>query len=398
MHRHSAFLSILLVTLSFAAVSCSKYADYDGVYEAEMPAMKGEYHPNGSGGGGNTSAGVLTAGEWRDLDDWPFWGALMRGKDFQSYSAYWGFFTNNRIPVTVTCGGVPAVNVRVELRRAGKTIWKSRTDNHGRADCWLGLNQMEEQFDTLQLSLVVAGVVSDKPVMVSGWDSKDPAQPNVFDIKESSAPGLDADIAFIVDATGSMGDEISFLKEDLADIIKKVSALKTEVAIRTGAVFYRDEGDDYLTRVSGLSGNFKETGDFIAKQNADGGGDYPEAVHTALEDALQKLSWNESARSRLAFLFLDAPAHNNKAVIASLQDSIELYAAMGIRIIPVAASGVDKATEMMSRFFAITTGGTYVFLTDHSGVGESHIEASVGQYKVEQLNELIVRLITQYIE
>ena len=52
----------------------------------------------------------------------------------------------------------------------------------------------------------------------------------------------------------------------------------------------------------------------------------------------------------------------------------------------------------MLRFFAITTGGTYVFITDDSGVGNSHIKASVGHYEVEQLNDLIIRLINYYTE
>jgi hypothetical protein len=52
----------------------------------------------------------------------------------------------------------------------------------------------------------------------------------------------------------------------------------------------------------------------------------------------------------------------------------------------------------MLRFFAIATGGTYTFLTNHSGVGNEHIEATVGDYKVEQLNDLIIRLIGQYTE
>lgn len=127
-------------------------------------------------------------------------------------------------------------------------------------------------------------------------------------------------------------------------------------------------------------------------------GEYPEAVHTALEKMLQQLSWNSKARTRLAFLILDAPAHYEQGIISSLQQSVKTCAKMGIRLIPVAASGVDKNTEFMLRFFAITTGGTYVFITDDSGVGYSHIKASVGDYKVEQLNNLIIRIIDYYTE
>jgi hypothetical protein len=50
------------------------------------------------------------------------------------------------------------------------------------------------------------------------------------------------------------------------------------------------------------------------------------------------------------------------------------------------------------RFFSISTNSTYVFITNHSGIGENHIEASVGKYQVEFLNNLMVRLINKYAE
>jgi hypothetical protein len=46
----------------------------------------------------------------------------------------------------------------------------------------------------------------------------------------------------------------------------------------------------------------------------------------------------------------------------------------------------------------ISTNGTYVFVTDDSGVGNSHLEPSVGEYEVEFLNDLMVRLIDEYME
>jgi len=42
------------------------------------------------------------------------------------------------------------------------------------------------------------------------------------------------------------------------------------------------------------------------------------------------------------------------------------------------------------------TNGTYVFITNHSGVGNEHIEATVGEYQVEKLKDLIARLIIAY--
>ena len=59
---------------------------------------------------------------------------------------------------------------------------------------------------------------------------------------------------------------------------------------------------------------------------------------------------------------------------------------------------MDKNTEFMLRFFSIPTGGTYVFITNDSGVGNDHIAATVGEYQVEHLNDLMVRLINKYTE
>ena len=46
----------------------------------------------------------------------------------------------------------------------------------------------------------------------------------------------------------------------------------------------------------------------------------------------------------------------------------------------------------------MATGGTYVFLTDDSGIGNSHIKATVGNYQVESLAELMIRLIKKYVD
>ena len=361
-----------------------------------------ESEDDGDGGGtegGNTSAGVVTAGEWNDLSHWPFWSGLMLGEDYGDKSDYWQLFTNNRVAVQVTDNaGRALAGVAVKLLRQtdgrATTLWEAVTDNHGLADCWVGVYQKEDaKADNLAVS--IDGQVMDGHPEVCHWDSlAQNVTVNRYSVATVSTEPQ-ADIAFIVDATGSMGDEIDFLKNDLEDIIGKVS---TSGNMRTAALFYRDEGDDYVTRHSNFTTDVQQTAKFVGKQRADGGGDYPEAVHTALEHMLQDLSWNTNARTRIAFMLLDAPAHYEDAVIRSLQQSLTRCAKMGIRIIPVAASGVDKNTEFMLRFFANLTGGTYVFLTDDSGVGFSHMKASVGDYKVELLNNLLIRLIEYYTE
>lgn len=398
-------IGLALATL----LACSREALPEGafLYDGDMMdgkmAMSGESgvgsdagpEPGNGDGNGQSEAGRLTAGEWNDLENWDFWGKLMTSEDHGGQSAYWGFYTNNRIAVRVVdTADQPVAGAKVALARGGKAIWQAVTDNAGYADLFVSLYQKEEA-DAASLTVSVNGKEQEGAPRLTDWTAGQGPVMNKYTVTATAAPAA-VDIAFIVDATGSMTDEIKFLKDDLMDILTKAQKAQTDVKYRTAALFYRDEGDDYLTRPSNFNKDFSVTHSFISKQSAGGGGDYPEAVHTALEQGLQALSWSESARNRLAFLILDAPAHYRPEVVESLHASIEKYASLGIRIIPVAASGVDKSTEFMCRFFAVSTGGTYVFLTDHSGIGESHIAPTVGSYEVELLNDLLLRLIGEY--
>ena len=402
------------------AAACSKggYNLIDGDYSAReyggaMSDADGPGWGGGEGGAGHNGgqAGILTAGEWNDLIHWDFWGGLMSREpapegegidpeqqvpDYAGMAYMWGFNTSRRVAVRVSrTDGTPAANAKVQLYQGNDLLWTTRTSNKGEAQLWQDLfsPKGQESTSTTPLTVVIEGVAQTGSPAVCSWTSA-PVNEYVADI---TAPQPKADIAFIVDATGSMTDEIDFLKKDLLDILGKVQQSQSGVSIRTGAVFYRDKGDDYLTRSSEF-GTPANTMSFIKKQEAGGGGDLPEAVHSALSCALSELTWDATARARMAFLILDAPAHQDQqGVVESLQKSIRNFATEGIRLVPVLASTGDKTTEFMCRDFAIATGGTYVFLTDDSQVGGEHLTPSVGEYAVEKLNDLLVRLIGEYI-
>ena len=343
-------------------------------------------------------SGLLTAGEWNDLGNWGFWADIIDDDNYSGKTDYWEFYPENLVVVKVVDNNnVGIANVSVELFNNKSREFVAKTDNAGYAYCWINLfGNSDRKIKAKDYSLKVDGDWVNKSLKLT---TKQDQKLNVNVVVDDSIrhPKARADVAFIVDATGSMDDEINFLKSDLSYIIEHASS-ESKVALRTAALFYRDEGDAYLTRANDFTNDASETQEFVSKQDADGGGDYAEAVHSALEASLQDLSWNASARARIAFLILDAPAHHESDVIESLQKSIKRYAKHGIKLIPVAASGIDKDTEFMLRFFDLATGGTYVFLTDDSGIGNSHIKASVGDHKVEYLTDLIIRLIKKYVK
>ena len=373
------------------AISTGDPGEYSTVDYDVAPPRGGDDEYNGR------THGLLTASEWNDLDNWSAWAEILRG-EFDDKTSYWKFYPHTLVAVRVVDeNGTGLANVSVELLDHDKVEFATKTDNAGNAYCWVRLFEgfTEEYLDAEKFSLKVNGKASETPVEFT--DMTDESLKLITITSDAKQAEAKADIAFIVDATGSMGDEIRFLQSDLNYIIDHAYS-DTKVALRTAVVFYRDETDQYIIQGKDFSTDIANTQAFIDEQHASGGGDYPEAVHTALESSLQNFSWNESARARIAFLILDAPAHHQDDVIESLQQSITLYAKNGIKLIPVAASGVDKDSESMLRFFEIVTGGTYVFLTDDSGIGYSHIEASVGDHDVEKLADLMIRLIKKYVE
>ena len=342
-------------------------------------------------GGIQPQGGLVTAGEWSDLDNWDFYQKTLMKEPFKGFPDDWQMYTNHRIAVALTAKNKPAANATVTLFRNDTPIWTAKTDNLGRAELWVGAFQKEKELNPTLLRLKVneqwvsTATISETQVNRIALDETLPSPTNLVQI------------AFMVDATGSMGDELEFLKMDLKKVINEVQKTNTQLKISTATVFYRDEGDEYVVKHSPFTEDINQTTEFISQQRADGGGDFPEAVDKALVQ-LNQLQWQPEARTRIAFLVLDAPPHNKPAVISSIQYSVKTAAASGIKLIPVVASGIDKTTEFLMRFIAMYTNGTYVFITDHSGIGNKHLEPSVGEYQVEKLSDLMVRLIKKYSE
>jgi hypothetical protein len=355
----------------------------------------GDGDPSGDGGGdgdgdtgGNGQPGQLTAGEWRDLDHWDFWlGLGAANSSWANEFDLWGLDTRERIPVLALIDNVPVADVPVVLRDANQQIlWRARTDNQGRAELWPTLFGSDPAWP---LTIVSGAQSLELDELPDGFD------PLLLELPAQN-PVADLDLMFVVDTTGSMSDELNYLKVELGDVIQRVqSEVNDDFSLRISVNFYRDHGDDYVVRSFPFTTDVPTALGQLADQSAGGGGDWPEAVDEALADAIDGHSWSTDARARLCFLVLDAPPHDQANVRARLNDAVVSAAAKGIRVIPVAASGVDKETEFLLRNIDIATGATYTFLTDHSGIGNPHLEPTVGEYEVELLNDLLVRLIVE---
>lgn len=332
---------------------------------------------------------ILTAGEVNDFNKWNMWEEYT-GNEFKSMRNFWGMNPVNRFSVQYTDKRFNAIiNEPVFLvnRVSGDTVWRARTDNTGKAELWAGFLGNGTEAGDYYITDRMGNQLARPSAFANGV--------NLLTADRSCGISNEVDIAFVVDATGSMGDEIEFLKLELEDVIRNTMEQYSKLSLRAASVFYRDKGDIYITRQVPFHDDLLKSLNFIKLQSAAGGGDTPEALDDALKVALDSLQWNPSARTRLLFLVLDAPPHNEAK--ERIQQLIVKAAAMGVRIVPVACSGTDKSTEFLLRTMALATNGTYTFLTNHSAVGNPHIEPTTDKYEVELLGNLLQRIIKQYL-
>lgn len=333
----------------------------------------------------------LTAAAWKDADKYEYWTSLFSQGDEQTragiFSGYSdesrGLDTRGMREIKVTCGGEPVAGAKVKLYEGESVLFTAVTDARGIAYVF-GEN-----------ATAVSAHSGDHSVRypLSQSDS------TVLELNAALAKSNVVELMFVVDTTGSMGDELDFLKDELYGVINRI-VNSIDARVRLGMLFYRDKGDDYITRcfdfadVSDASG-LESAVTYLGRQTAAGGGDTPEAVDTALSEAVGK-QWQSGTSTKLLFHILDAPYHDKAEYRKNFSRAVYSAAEKGIRIIPVAASGLDTLGQYIMRSAALLTGGTYAFLTDDSGIGNPHETPDVESFTVEYLSDLMVRLVTGY--
>lgn len=340
-------------------------------------------------------AGLLTGGEWRDNDHWNDWVSLYQShEDWNSYLKAWEADHAVRHEVIVTAYGEPLEGAQVSQRNCGDIgVTSAVTDNQGRA--YLFLDECNDDMEhTLEVTYgEVRMTIEDVDSTKSGTYTIDFTDT----LGENEVGDIQAlDLMLMIDTTGSMWDELAYIQAELEDVISRVKSDNGNIPVRVSVNFYRDEYDEYIIREFDFTDDINKAISDLREQSADGGGDTPEAVHTALNSVVRNHEWREDA-TKLMFFVLDAPPHSDVQIIDEVNNCVEIAAAQGIRIIPVASSGIDKSTEYLLRTMAFRTGGTYTFLTNHSGIGGDHIEPTIGDYEVEKLNDMMVRIINDYL-
>lgn len=336
------------------------------------------------------SAGLLTASEWSDVRNLKEWLERTAGEEWAAIISSRAMSSRGVIEVSVASGNGAVYNAKAELIASdGSVIWSARSNIYGKAYLFYPAS-LEGTSGKVRVGN------NEKDVSFSADNGGAPAVS--FEVEGGELEVKKLDLMLMIDTTGSMGDELEYLKAELSDMVKRVSKSNEALSIRVSVNFYRDEGDDYVVKYFDFRDDVDECIALMKDEYASGGGDYPEAVHTALDNAVSGHTWRDDA-VKLCYFVLDAPPHEEgeiQGINAQMMKSVTEAADLGVRIIPVASSGVDTETEVILRSFAVMTGGTYIFLTNDSGIGGGHLEASVSEKNVEPLNECMIRVTCEY--
>lgn len=206
------------------------------------------------------------------------------------------------------------------------------------------------------------------------------------------------DVLFLLDATGSMGDEIDQLKTSIDSVAAQVEQLQSNPDVHFAMTLYRDLGDQFVTSTFDFTADVAEFRAALAEVVADGGDDYPEAVDEGLAEALALPSWRDPASTiQLVFLVADAPPQVKRQVATPYPKSIAEAIGRGIKIFPVASSESDDQAEAVFRELAQATGSRFVFLTYGAGGAATGGSSDITRTDYEELalDQLVVRLIAE---
>jgi hypothetical protein len=217
-----------------------------------------------------------------------------------------------------------------------------------------------------------------------------------FDSPRTSMIRIPLDLLFILDTTGSMGEEIQRLKTTIELINLNLSSLSSRPRVRFGMVLYKDRGDEYVTEVIPFTRDLRRFQTALDRVEASGGGDTPEDLQAALQKAVN-MSWNQ-AGVRLGFIITDAPPHLDYGQTYTYARAAREAKEKGIKIFGVGTGGLDLLGEIVLRQIAQYTSAKYIFLTyGETGESEGGAPGSVSHhtganYQTDKLEAIIIRL------
>jgi hypothetical protein len=138
--------------------------------------------------------------------------------------------------------------------------------------------------------------------------------------------------------------------------------------VRMGLVAYRDKGDEYVTKDFDLTDNLDQVYNDLKGFQANGGGDTPEHVNKALQDAIEKMNWSsEKGTLKIIYLVGDSPPHNEYTDTPTYEKLAKAAIEKGIYVNTVLC-GNNGETAKIWQEISRASEGQYVAIEQGGGV------------------------------
>jgi uncharacterized protein YegL len=174
------------------------------------------------------------------------------------------------------------------------------------------------------------------------------------------------EVVFVLDTTGSMGGLIEGAKAKIWAIANTIATAKPTPEVSMGLVGYRDRSDDYITTRTALTTDLDAIYSDLMAYTAQGGGDTPESVNQALNEAVESFQWSEDhGVLKLIYLVGDAPPHMDYEDDVKYHASCEAAAKKGIIVNTIQCGAMTQTTPIWQEIARLAEGE--YFAIDQSG-------------------------------
>jgi Mg-chelatase subunit ChlD len=176
------------------------------------------------------------------------------------------------------------------------------------------------------------------------------------------------EVVFCLDTTGSMNGLIEGAKLKIWSICNQILNAKPTPELKVGLLAFRDKGDEYITRVYDLRDDLDAVYTDLKTFTANGGGDTPESVNQALDDAVNKIKWSQDRKTlKIVFLVGDAAPHMDYVDDVKYPVNCKKATERGI-VINTVQCGSDAECTRYWKDIADKGGGAYVAIPQAGGV------------------------------
>lgn len=341
----------------------------------------------------NSSVSALKAAAHDDNEEFAYYLDFL--KKYQALEEVFECDFSQRFIIRIVDGNnQPIMNQAYQIvTENNKLIWESITYSNGENLFFPEITNKTKVPDKLFLKIRTDAGIFRQPLKTIYQNL------NVIQLNQlRRIDQLDLDLAFILDTTGSMADEIKKLKDTIYSIYSRILNLAAKPRVRFALILYRDRGDEYITQKFDFTTDIDKFQMTLERVQAAGGGDTPEDLQSALKIALEELSWNKAA-IRLNFVIADAPPHTDYGQEYDYLTAAKNANARGMKFYTIGASGLNIRGEYIFRQLAALTYGQFIFLTygetgESDGTGPGKVSHHTGSnYQSRNLDDLVVNIV-----